>query len=97
MALTELAFTSGLCACFTASDEMQDKQYQAHNQDKVDESSSHVKCEKSKQPKNNQNCGDYPKHVFISLRLRVRTSAALFFQAALMPFRVRKKIVRTRI
>jgi hypothetical protein len=24
-----------------------------------------VKCEGPKQPKNNQNSGDYPKHVFI--------------------------------
>jgi hypothetical protein len=75
---------------------MQHKEYQPHNEGDMDESSGHVKCEKSKQPKNNQNCGNYPKHVFISLRLRARTSATSFFQAALMRLRVRKNIARTR-
>jgi len=32
----------------------------------VDESRSNVKCKKSEQPKNDQNCSDYPKHVFNS-------------------------------
>jgi hypothetical protein len=62
----------------------------------MDESSSHVKCEKPKQPKNNQDCGDYPKHLFISLCLRAGTSATPFFQDALMPFRMRKNIARKR-
>jgi hypothetical protein len=62
----------------------------------MDESGGHVKCEKSKQPKNNQDCGDYPKHLFISLLLRAGTSATSFFQGALMPFRVRKNIARKR-
>ena len=62
----------------------------------MDESGGHVKCEKSKQPKNNQDCGDYPKHLFISLRLRAGTAATSFFQGALMPFRVRKNIARKR-
>jgi len=37
---------------------MKHNQYQAHNQGNVNESGGYVKCEKSKQPKNNQNCGD---------------------------------------
>jgi hypothetical protein len=33
----------------------------------VNEGGGHVKCEKSKQPKNNQYRGDYTKHLFISV------------------------------
>jgi serine/threonine protein kinase len=33
----------------------------------VNEGGGYMKCEKSKQPKNNQYCGDYPKHLFISI------------------------------
>jgi hypothetical protein len=43
---------------------MQDKQYQAYNQGGVNESGGNMKCEKSEQPKNDQNGGDYPKHFF---------------------------------
>jgi hypothetical protein len=32
----------------------------------VDEGGGDVKREKPKQPKDNQNCGNYSKHVFIS-------------------------------
>jgi hypothetical protein len=46
---------------------MQHEQNQTDNQSNVNESTSHVKCEKPKQPKNDQDCGDYSKHVFISL------------------------------
>jgi hypothetical protein len=60
----------------------------------VDETGGYVKCEKSKQPKNNQSCGDYPKHVFFSLLLRARTSAILFFQIILV-LRVRENIAQT--
>jgi len=35
----------------------------------VNESGGYVERKKSKQPKNNQDRGDYPKHVFISLLL----------------------------
>jgi hypothetical protein len=61
----------------------------------VDETDSHVKCEKSKQPKNNQNCGDYPKHVFFSLLLRARTSEIMFFQIVLVRLRVRGNSAQT--
>jgi hypothetical protein len=61
---------------------MQHKQYQTDNQGNVNEGAGDVKCEKSKQPKYNQNCGDYPKHVFISLFLSARTSAIVHFQTA---------------
>jgi hypothetical protein len=56
----------------------------------MNESGGYVKCEKSQQPKNDQNCGDYPKHIFISLIQSGRTSAVLFFPAALMPLCVRE-------
>jgi hypothetical protein len=58
----------------------------------VNESTGYVKCEKSKQPKNNQNCGDYRKHVFISFLLSARTSAISFFRIALMSLRVRENL-----
>jgi hypothetical protein len=51
----------------------------------VDESGSYVEREKSEQPKNNQNCGDDPKHVFISLMLSEATSTISFFRKARMP------------
>jgi hypothetical protein len=53
--LPDLALASVLHACWAASHEMQHKEYQAHNQGNVNESGSYVKCEKPKQPKNNQN------------------------------------------
>lgn len=46
---------------------MQGKQYKAYYQDNVNETSGYAKCEIPKQPKNNQNSSDYPKHVFISV------------------------------
>jgi hypothetical protein len=53
-------------ACRPASHEMDQKQYHAHYQGHVNERAGDMKCEESEQPKNNQNCGDYSKHVFIS-------------------------------
>jgi hypothetical protein len=38
-----------------------------------------VKREKSKQPKNDQDCGDCSKHLFISLHLSARAPAISFF------------------
>jgi hypothetical protein len=55
---------------------MQQKQNQADDQNNVDEPGRDVKCEKSEKPKNDQNCGDYPKHVFISLCPDAKTSAS---------------------
>jgi hypothetical protein len=86
----DLAFVSVLDACCAASQEMQQEQYQAHNQGHVNESGGYVKCEKSKQPENKQNCGDYPKHVFISLLLCPKTSAISCSRTVLMPLRVRE-------
>jgi hypothetical protein len=37
---------------------MEDEQHDAHDEGDVNESSGNVKGEKSKQPKNDQNCGD---------------------------------------
>jgi hypothetical protein len=60
----DLVQASVLHSCCAAPQEMQHEQYQADNQSRVNESGGYVKCEKSKQPKNNQNCSNYPKHVF---------------------------------
>jgi hypothetical protein len=57
---------------------MHHEQYEAHNQDNVNQPGGYVKCEEAKQPKDDQNRGDYPKHVFISLFRGARTSAASF-------------------
>jgi hypothetical protein len=37
---------------------MEDEQYETHNEGDVNESTGNVECEKSQQPKNNENCGD---------------------------------------
>jgi hypothetical protein len=54
-----------------------------------------MECEKSEQPKNDQNGGDYPKHFFISLRLTARASAISFFPTALMLLRVQENTAQT--
>jgi hypothetical protein len=64
--LADMDFAGVLDPCWAASQEMQDKEYQSHNQDNVNKSGGHVKCEEPEQPKNDQNCGEHPKHVFIS-------------------------------
>ena len=48
---------------------MQNEKDQTHDQKDVDESRAYVKCQKPKQPENNQNHRDYSKHVFVSLSL----------------------------
>jgi hypothetical protein len=59
---------------------MQYEQYQPYYQGDVDESAGYVKCEKPKQPKNDQDCSNYPKHVVISLLLSARTAAIMCVQ-----------------
>jgi hypothetical protein len=54
---------------YPSRNEVDYEHYQAHNKNNVNQTCAHVKCEKPEQPKNDQDCGDYPKHVFISLRL----------------------------
>jgi hypothetical protein len=54
-----------------ASREMQHQEYEPHDQYDVDETCGYVESEKSKQPENNQNCGECPKHKFSSLFLCV--------------------------
>jgi hypothetical protein len=74
--LADLSFGIVLRACRSAAYQMQHQQYQANNQGCMDERGGYVKCEKSQQPKNNQNSGDYSKHVFIScffVEVRSRT------------------------
>jgi hypothetical protein len=74
---------------------MQDKQYQAYNQGSMNESGGNMEREKSEQPKNDQNGGDYSKHFFISLCLGARASAISFFQTALIPLRVQENAAQT--
>jgi hypothetical protein len=59
---------------------MQHEQYQPYHQGNVNKSAGYVKCEEPKQPKNDQDCGDYPKHVVISLFLIARTAAIMCVQ-----------------
>jgi hypothetical protein len=79
-----------LGACCAASDKMQHEQDKSHHQGEVNEGGGQVKCEKSQQPENDQNCGDYPKHVSIPLRLSAKTSECLVSRTASMPLRVRE-------
>jgi hypothetical protein len=69
---------------------MQHQQNQSHNQGGMNKSSGDVECKKSEQPKNNQNCGDNPKHNFISL-FSADATCDLSFEIALMPLQVRKR------
>jgi hypothetical protein len=50
---------------------MYGQKHDPHNQDDVDESRCNVKRKKSQQPKNDQNCREYPKHVFYSFYRKV--------------------------
>jgi hypothetical protein len=56
------------------------EQYQADHQGNMNESAGDVKCEKTKQPKNNQDGGNHSKHIVISLRLSARTAAIMCIQ-----------------
>jgi hypothetical protein len=56
---------------------MQHEQYQPYHQCNVNERAGYVKCEKPKQPKNDQDCSDYPKHIVISLFLSARKAAIM--------------------
>jgi hypothetical protein len=49
--------------CAVSRSEMQYKQNHGHNQSNVNKRGGDMKCEKPEQPKNDQNCGDNPKHV----------------------------------
>jgi len=60
---------------------MQNEQNEAHNEGNVNESSGNVKCEKSEQPKNNEDCGDQSKHVLSSFYFRVRANQKLHCHA----------------
>ena len=44
---------------------MQYQQYHPDNQKNMDNAGGHMKRQKSKQPENNQNYGDYPKHLWL--------------------------------
>jgi hypothetical protein len=56
---------------------MDEEQNHADHQDDVNERRCDVKREKAKQPENDENRGDYPKHFFISLLPGAGTSALL--------------------
>jgi hypothetical protein len=49
---------------------MEYEQDHTDDQHDVNETGCYVKCEKPKQPENDQNGGDYPKHVLTSSFLR---------------------------
>jgi hypothetical protein len=85
----DLAQASVLHACCAAPQEMQHEQDQADNQGHMNKCGGYVKCKKSKQPKNNENCSDYPKHFFISLFLCAKTRAVIFPPAVVMLIRAR--------
>jgi len=51
---------------FAAPQEMENKHDQSDDQQDVDEAGANVKCEKSKQPENNQNQGDESEHSLAS-------------------------------
>jgi hypothetical protein len=46
---------------------MKHKQYKAYNQNDVNKSGRYVERKEPEQPEKDQNCGDNPKHVVISL------------------------------
>jgi hypothetical protein len=46
---------------------VQYEQYKTDNQSNMNESSGYMKREKSQQPKNNQDCGDNPKHFYLPI------------------------------
>jgi hypothetical protein len=52
-------------AC-AAPQEMENEQDQADDQQDVNEAGTNVKCEKAKQPENNQNQGNKSEHRFVS-------------------------------
>jgi hypothetical protein len=49
---------------FAAPQEMENKHDQSDHQQDVDEAGANVKCEKAKQPENNQNQGNKSEHSF---------------------------------
>jgi hypothetical protein len=61
-----LILNTVLRACRGSSREMHYQQDDAHNQNNMNKSAGYVKCEKSQQPKNNENCGDCCKHIHTS-------------------------------
>jgi hypothetical protein len=64
---------------------MEDQKHDTYNEDDVNESGRNVKCEKSEQPKNYQNCGNQSKHVFNSFYLKARESEIQLSRTARMP------------
>ncbi|MGB8839179.1 MAG: hypothetical protein WCC67_20700, partial [Candidatus Acidiferrales bacterium] len=74
-----------LSAGGAAPHEMHHEQNEAQHEGDVNKSGRYVESEKSKQPKNNQNCGDNLKHVFTSLMRNCTNSMSLSFRMARMP------------
>jgi hypothetical protein len=54
---------------------MKNKQYEPYYQNDVNESGGYVEGEKTQQPKNDQNCGNNPKHVVVSLAVKCSNAA----------------------
>jgi hypothetical protein len=59
-----------------AHQEVKKEKDDARDKHDVNQTRGDVKCEKAKQPKYDQNCGDDPKHVFISCSARDRSCRA---------------------
>ena len=74
---------------------MENEKHDTHEKHDVNESSGDVKREKPEQPKNDQDCGDYSKHFFISIFPSKKTSAISFFRIALMLRRARENCRQT--
>jgi hypothetical protein len=53
---------------------MQNQKNDADNEQNVEQTCGHVKCEKPKQPANDQNCRDKSQHDFISSQRRAKLS-----------------------
>jgi hypothetical protein len=62
----------------TAAQKVEQQHDQADDENDVNQAAGDVKREKPEQPKNDQNCGDYPKHFFFSLLPGARGSASWF-------------------
>jgi len=78
----------------TAAQKVEQQHDQADDENDVNQAAGDVKREKPKQPKNDQNCGDYPKHFFFSLLPGARGSAGWFVRNLWMTLAAWKNYAR---
>jgi hypothetical protein len=67
---------------------MHQQHHDACDEQNVNKAGGNVKCEETKQPKNNQNRGDESKHVFISFSYAANRSASCRTHRTEAPFLV---------